>query len=102
MWQILFRMRFYFGCFRYEDEHKRPHWPEHYRRDVERERHSASSRDHEPERDDERKYRRRREADRSKCCCPDRDLEFQGGILHPIVLLTSSFSLLFFYYFSTL
>lgn len=67
--------------YRYEEEHARPHWPEHYRRDVERDRHTASSRDYEPERDDERKYRssRRREADRSKCCCPDRDMEFQQG-----------------------
>lgn len=71
----------FWGAFRYEEEHARPHWPEHYRRDVERDRHSASSREHEPEREDERKYRRRREIDRAKCCCPDRDLEFQGGLL---------------------
>lgn len=59
----------------YEEDHGRPpHWAEHYRRELERER---SSREHEPEREDERKYRRRRE--NAKCCCPDRELDFQGG-----------------------
>lgn len=70
---------------RYEEEHSgRFHWPDrHMKRDLSRDRHSGSGRDYIRDRwmdtwEGERKYRRRREIDRDRWCCPDWDHEFQG------------------------